>query len=190
MVSYDTDFLNDKVQAEADKVYVNANGEPRGLFFPVQPFHDIHFNAENLFEAGTTGNLLFTRILMAVGLVIIAIACINFSILYTSKSLSMAKEIGIRKTLGSSHGAIATRLLAESCLLSVLCTVLAIGTAELLLQSVVKAHLYEAELSILSSTRAYRDYSADRSHFRASFRLLCRFKICLLQFFTDPERKA
>lgn len=149
--SYDTKFLNDKVQAEADKVYVNANGEPRGLFFPVQPFHEIHFNAENLFEAGVTGNLLFTRILMAVGLVIIAIACINFSILYTSKSLSRAKEIGIRKTLGSSQGAIATRLLAESCLLSILCAILALGTAELLLKSVVKTHLYEAELSILSS---------------------------------------
>lgn len=150
-VAYDIETLNEKIQAEADKVYVNSNGDPRGFSFPAQRFHDIHFNAENLFEAGATGNLLFTHILMAVGLVIIVIASINFSILYTSKSLARAKEIGIRKTLGSSHWAISARLLAESCLLSITCTLLAIGAADMLLQSVVKQHLYQADLSIFTT---------------------------------------
>lgn len=140
-----------KVQETADRAYEAQLGRSREIKFPIQPLSDIHFNSDNLFEAGKPGNLLFIRILMAVGIVILVIAAINFSILYTAKSLIKAKEIGIRKTLGSTQTAIGLRLLAESCLLSMLCTIAAIGFAELMLKSVVKTHLYEAELSLLNS---------------------------------------
>ena len=141
----------EKVQATADRVYEAQLGRRRDIKFPIQALHDIHFNADNLFEAGKPGNLLFTRILLAVGIIIFIIAAINFSILYTAKSLIRAKEIGIRKTLGSSQTAIGLRLLMESCLLSLVCSIAAIGFAELMIRSAVKNHLYEANLSLLDS---------------------------------------
>lgn len=147
----DHDAFAEKVETTADEVYTEALGRTREIDFPIQPFLDIHFDADNLFEAGKPGNLLFTRILLAVGVIILIIAAINFSILYTAKSLIRAKEIGIRKTLGSSHFAIGFRLLAESCLLSLSCTIVALLVTELLTQSLVKEHLYEAELSILDA---------------------------------------
>ncbi len=140
-----------KVQQTADRVYEEQLGRNRDILFPIQALYDIHFNADNLFEAGKPGNLLFIRILMVVGIIIFAIATINFSILYTAKSLIRAKEIGIRKTLGSSQTAIGMRLLAESCLLSLICSMTAIAFAELMLKSVVNTHLYKAELSLLDS---------------------------------------
>ena len=142
-----------KVQETADRVYEEQLGRTREIKFPIQPLTDIHFNADNLFEAGKPGNLLFTHILIAVGIIIFVIATINFSILYTAKSLIRAKEIGIRKTLGSSHTAIGFRLLAESCLLSLVCTIAAIGFAEFMLRSLVRTHLYEANLSLLDAPR-------------------------------------
>lgn len=147
----DVNLLNTKIEREKEHVYLDANGEPRDIHYPVQKLTDIHFNANNLFEPGTPGNLLFARILLTVGVVILALSAINFCILYTARSLVRAKEIGIRKTLGSSQAAIGFRLIAESCLLSILCSVLAIGFGELLLQTLVKTYLYDADLSILSS---------------------------------------
>ncbi|WP_422355843.1 ABC transporter permease [Roseivirga pacifica] len=143
--------LNEKLGRETKRVYVKSDGTPSERQYPVQKFTDIHFNADNLFEPGVPGNLLFVRILLTVGIVILAISAINFSILYTAKSLVRAKEIGIRKTLGSSHSAIGLRLIAESCLLSLICAILAIGLGEVLLQTVVKTHLYQADLSLFSS---------------------------------------
>lgn len=143
--------LNEKLARETKRVYVSSDGKPSERQYPVQKLTDIHFNADNLFEPGVPGNLLFVKILLTVGIVILAISAINFSILYTAKSLVRAKEIGIRKTLGSSHAAIGLRLIAESCLLSLICAILAIGLGELLLQTVVKTHLYQADLSLFSS---------------------------------------
>lgn len=143
--------LNAKLERETRKVYLNKNGEPKDIKFPVQKLTDTHFNADNLFEPGTVGNELFAAILLTVGIIMLAISAINFSILYTAKSLVRAKEIGIRKTLGSSHAAIGLRLIAQSCLLSLICTLLAIGLGEVLLQTVVKTHLYQADLSLFTS---------------------------------------
>lgn len=147
----DVDLLNRKITEEAKHVYVDANGQPTDIKYPVQKLTNIHFNADNLFEPGTPGNQLFARILLTVGIVILAISAINFCILYTARSLVRVKEIGIRKTLGSGQTAIGIRLVAESCMLSLICTLMAIGFGELLLRTVVKTHLYSADLSILSS---------------------------------------
>ncbi len=151
LVIDDHTALAQKIQQTADQEYEALLGRSRAIKFPIQPLSDIHFNADNLFEAGKPGNLLFTRILIAVGIIILVIATINFSILYTAKSLVRAKEIGIRKTLGSSQTAIGLRLLTESCLLSLACSIAAIGFAELMISSVVKTHLYEADLSLLDA---------------------------------------
>lgn len=147
----DTELLNNKIQEQAKRVYLDANGNYNGIQYPVQKLTDIHFNADNLFEPGTPGNLLFARILLTVGCIILIISAINFCILYTAKSLVRAKEIGIRKTLGSSQAAVGFRLIAESSMLSLLCALASIGVAELLLKTIIKSELYDAELSLFDS---------------------------------------
>ena len=68
-----------------------------------------------------------------VGVFILILACINFVNLSTARSVKRAKEIGIRKSLGSMKSQLVNQFLCESFLVSIFAVVLAMGTVFLLL---------------------------------------------------------
>jgi len=72
-------------------------------------------------------------ILLAIGGIILLIACINFTTLSIGRSASRAREIGVRKVVGASRGQLARQYLAEAILLSCVSTVIGIGLAAALL---------------------------------------------------------
>jgi len=74
----------------------------------------------------------YVNIFAVVAIAIILIACINFMNLSTAQSDKRAKEIGLRKTIGSLRGQIITQLLSESILITMLALVVA-GTAVVLI---------------------------------------------------------
>ncbi len=92
------------------------------------PLTSVYLHPDDLggFIAG--GNLTTTRIVFGVAILIMILACINFINLSTAKSLERAQEVGIRKILGSLKRQLVIRFLTEHLIISLLATLLAIGS--------------------------------------------------------------
>ncbi|GGB03813.1 ABC transporter permease [Puia dinghuensis] len=92
----------------------------------LQPLTDIHFTEENNHDSFRKASRSTLAVLMAFALFILLIAIFNFINLSTAQSLQRAKEIGIRKIMGSSRRKLVFQFLAETFLLAVPSVVLAI----------------------------------------------------------------
>lgn len=99
----------------------------------LQPLTDIHLHSNLQREFQANGDNTNVSLFSIVALFILAIACINFVNLTTARSATRAKEIGIRKVVGSQRGELIRQFLGESVFLSFLAVVLAIGIVELAL---------------------------------------------------------
>ncbi|MBK5280281.1 MAG: FtsX-like permease family protein, partial [Bacteroidia bacterium] len=75
----------------------------------------------------------YVYIMGAVGIFILLIACINFMNLSTARSTSRAKEVGLRKTLGSVRSKLITQFLSESFVYTFISLLLALTAVYLLL---------------------------------------------------------
>ncbi|MEO8174578.1 MAG: FtsX-like permease family protein, partial [Sediminibacterium sp.] len=110
--------------------------------YKLQPLADIHFNAQ-YGGAMEKRNLL---ILSFIALFLIVTACINFINLATAQAMNRAKEIGIRKVLGSLRGQLFWQFITETFFITLLAAIMAIGLSALALPSVNT--WFEAKMSI------------------------------------------
>ncbi|NBB19921.1 FtsX-like permease family protein [Runella sp. CRIBMP] len=93
--------------------------------FHIQPLADVHFDVQRIGGSPTVRPSLLWS-LGAVGLFLVLIACINFINLATAQALSRGKEIGIRKTLGSTKRQIRGQFLLETALIVLISAVFAV----------------------------------------------------------------
>ncbi len=93
----------------------------------LQPVTEIHLNSDLNGEFEANGNETYIYIFSAISIIILLIACINFMNLSTAKSSLRAKEVGMRKVVGSGRRRLVFQFLSESVLLSYIA--LAIGVA-------------------------------------------------------------
>lgn len=100
--------------------------------YQVLPFKSLylHYNESN--PVGE-GRIAYVRMLSIIGIFILLLACINFMNLATARSEKRAKEVGIRKTVGSLRIHLIAQFLGESVLLAFLSFLLAIALAALTL---------------------------------------------------------
>jgi len=82
------------------------------------PLTDIHLYSEAQIELSANGSIQNIYILSFIGLFLILLASVNFMNLSTAHSLKRAKEVGIRKTLGSNKSGLIKQFLTESGLIS------------------------------------------------------------------------
>jgi putative ABC transport system permease protein len=88
---------------------------------------DLHFDQKNLWENDSTqGDKKYLAIFSAVAVLILVIACINYMNLATARAGRRAKEVGLRKSLGSKRSEIAKQFFYESTLMTIGSLVLAI----------------------------------------------------------------
>ncbi len=97
------------------------------------PLLDIHLHSNKQGELNANGSIEFVYIFSAIALFILLIACVNFMNLSTARSSSRAKEVGVRKVLGSSRKNLIQQFLSESILISFISLLFAILCASLLL---------------------------------------------------------
>lgn len=102
----------------------------------LQPLSDLHFDGTygNNFDNGRTAHKPTLYGLLAVGAFLLLLACINFINLTTAQAAQRAKEIGIRKAMGSQRRQIAFQFLSETFLLTLVATLLSTALTPLLLK--------------------------------------------------------
>ncbi|TMU55200.1 ABC transporter permease [Flagellimonas algicola] len=101
------------------------------LNYSAMPLKDIHLYSNKKSELSPNGSMQNIYILSFIALFLIVLACVNFMNLSTSHSLKRAKEVGVRKTLGSQKSDLVRQFLMESGLVSFISLLLAIGIAML-----------------------------------------------------------
>ncbi|MGB3780456.1 MAG: FtsX-like permease family protein [Tunicatimonas sp.] len=102
--------------------------------FVMQPLTDIHFYSRRDFELRVNdGNMNYIYTFSITAFLLLLIACINYTNLATARSLRRAKEVGVRKALGSLRSQLIGQFLVESYLIVGVAVLLGIGLAAALL---------------------------------------------------------
>lgn len=129
--------LNDHVQPETVNAKIKevliAHNTDENTVKNMKPALFIHpmskWRLYSDFENGvnTGGFIKYVRMFGILGIIVLIIACINFMNLSTARSEKRAKEVGIRKAIGSERIQLIVQFLSESMLVAALAFVLAIG---------------------------------------------------------------
>ncbi len=99
----------------------------------LQPLQNWHLYSNYVNGKETGGLLDYVRMFTLIGILVVVIASINFVNLTTARAAKRAREVGIRKAVGSRRGQLIFQFLAESLLLTVVAFGLALLMAQLLL---------------------------------------------------------
>jgi len=99
----------------------------------LQPITEIHLNSDLNHEFEANGNKTYVYMFFVISVVILLIACVNFMNLSTAKSSLRAKEVGMRKVVGSGRLRLVGQFLGESVLLSYISLALGMMAVWLLL---------------------------------------------------------
>lgn len=116
------DFTMEKFKASGNKYEMT-----------LMPLTDIHLHSDLQGEFEANSSITYVYLLGIVALFILVIACINFMNLSTARSGNRAKEVGVRKVMGSLRSHLIRQFLTESILVTLFAFVIAIGLAYFLL---------------------------------------------------------
>ncbi len=94
--------------------------------YTVLPFEDLYLHYDDSNGGIGEGRIGRVRLIGIIGVFVLLLACINFMNLSTARSEQRAREVGIRKTLGSLRGQLIWQFLAESNLVALLAFALAV----------------------------------------------------------------
>ena len=103
--------------------------EVRELYYHAVPLAGVHFNP----DLGSGIRESYIWVLALIGLFLLLTACVNFVNMATAQALSRAREVGVRKSLGSTRGQLFWQFMAETGLIVVLSTALGLAGAWLAL---------------------------------------------------------
>lgn len=122
-------FAKDIIDRQKQGYPKNELGFQRSLV--LQPMRDVHFDTGTTHDGGISRTYVYT--LLLIGLFILAIACINFINLTIAQSLSRAREVGVRKSLGAQRGQLFGQIWGETLLLCFGALLIGLGLAFVIL---------------------------------------------------------
>jgi putative ABC transport system permease protein len=99
----------------------------------LHPLNDWHLYSDFYNGVSVGGAIRYVRLFTIIGAFVLLLACINFMNLSTARSEKRAKEVGIRKAIGSLRGQLIRQFFSESLFIALLSYILAIGIVMLLL---------------------------------------------------------
>jgi putative ABC transport system permease protein len=112
-----------------DMSYDDFKAAGNSFEYFLQPMTDIHLYSNGIggFEPG--GDITYVYIFSAIAAFILIIACINFMNLSTARSANRAKEVGLRKVMGSLKGQLIGQFISESVVITIISGLLGTGLA-------------------------------------------------------------
>ena len=118
----------------ADMLTRNGQDDMERKFFlhPLTRWR-LHSNFENGVETGGMSD--YVQLFTIIAIFIVVIACINFMNLATARSERRAREVGIRKSVGSTRWELILQFIGESVFIALIAFIIAIGLSQLLLPS-------------------------------------------------------
>jgi putative ABC transport system permease protein len=125
-------IINTYVLAQAKQVMQVSSMEEfkkagNKLEYSLMPLTDIHLHSDRSGEMGVNSSIQYVYIFSAVALFVLLLACINFMNLSTARSTGRAKEVGIRKVLGTEKQSLIGQFLTESTLMAFISLLLAVA---------------------------------------------------------------
>ncbi len=99
----------------------------------LMPLKDIHLKSDRIAELSANSDVQVVYIFSVIAVFILLIACINFMNLSTARSANRAKEVGVRKVLGTQRSNLVHQFLTESVLMSLISFIVAALIATLLI---------------------------------------------------------
>ena len=120
----------DKISAKIKNVKLKKVGKEEARYKPevfLHPMSDWHLHGEFKNGINTGGRIEFVWLFGIIGVFVLLLACINFMNLSTARSEKRAKEVGIRKAIGSLRGQLISQFFSESLLVVSFAFVLSIG---------------------------------------------------------------
>ncbi|WP_127136415.1 FtsX-like permease family protein [Flagellimonas oceanensis] len=125
--------------------------------FQLQALSDIHFGGEHedypFNNSDHVASMKVLKSLAFVALFLLLLGCANFINLNSAQALTRAKEIGIRKTLGSSKKQVVRQFLGETVILTTMATMLSLLMAPFLLRQFADFLPQGIDLSVLYSVK-------------------------------------
>ncbi|HEY0174964.1 MAG TPA: ABC transporter permease [Pedobacter sp.] len=132
---FDSNFCLTMVQLQNSEVYAKANERVKQFYashmkdglasYSLHPLSKWHLYSEFQNGKSVGGKIDQVRIFLILAFCILLIACVNFMNLSTARSEKRAKEVGVRKAIGSSRNSLISQFMLESILLAVLGMVVA-----------------------------------------------------------------
>jgi len=101
--------------------------------YKVQKMTDIHLHSDLQYELEPNGNSLYVYVFLVAAILMLAMAGVNFMNLATARSTTRAREVGLRKVVGSKRRQLVIQFLTESVLLSFLALIAAVALVYLFL---------------------------------------------------------
>jgi len=123
-------YVAGPIERDLGVSYKKYVADGNGYRFFLQPIEDIHLTSHRMNEIRANGSLTAVRTLMLICILILVIAGINFVNLATARSSERAKEVGVRKVLGSMRKQLIIQFLAESLLISFISMIIAFAIVQ------------------------------------------------------------
>jgi putative ABC transport system permease protein len=128
-----------------------AESYAAGLQIFLQPVEDIHLRSNVQGELSTNNEIRYIRLFLAIAVLTLLIAAINYMNIVTARSSTRAREIGIRKVTGANRRQLFEQFLGESVVFAFLSLILAIAIVRLALSRFGAISGVELELADVSA---------------------------------------
>lgn len=150
--NHDINAVNQKFQAAMDRMASERLGfTDVELEFLLRPISDIYFNRHIPYDGLDKGNLSFILIYISIAVFILFIAVINFINLSTAMAFRRAREVGLKKVMGSTRIMLVRQYLTESVLLSLMALILALVLFEIMVPEFNKLTQSGLEFNLFGS---------------------------------------
>lgn len=145
-------YASGQIERELGISYEEYTAAGNGYHYFLQPITDIHLHSNLQSEIQPNGSITYVYIFVSIAVLILLIACINFVNLATARSSERAREVGVRKVMGSDRVQLIRQFLTESVFISFVSLALAIATIQLILPFFNDLAHKDLSLNLLGNT--------------------------------------